>query len=76
MGYDVERSEAIQKELPCLWSLHYASSATPLSIFRSQFKDIKCTIFHLDTNIVNSIWANLVFELYYATNDDDERYSI
>eukprot|EP00842_Homolaphlyctis_polyrhiza_P005468 jgi/Hompol1/5922/HPOL_000313-RA len=28
------------------------------------------------THKSNSIWANLVFELLYLTNDDDERYSI
>ena len=26
--------------------------------------------------ILKMIWSNLIFELYYVTNDDDERYSI
>ena len=30
----------------------------------------------LSTENVNSIWANVVLELLYFTNDDDERYSI
>ena len=33
-------------------------------------------VFQADEVIVRSVWANLRFELLYATNDDDERYSI
>ncbi|ORX87421.1 hypothetical protein BCR32DRAFT_289392 [Anaeromyces robustus] len=30
----------------------------------------------INPEIPKGIWANLIFELYYCTNDDDERYSI
>lgn len=45
-------------------------------MFRSVFKDIKCSLFEFNEDIITGIWANLVWELYYVTNDDDERYSI
>lgn len=30
----------------------------------------------MNGEIVKGIWSNLIFELLYATNDDNERYSI
>ena len=33
-------------------------------------------LFSVDSTIVRSVWNNLRFELLYAANDDDERYSI
>jgi hypothetical protein len=33
-------------------------------------------IFKADETILKSVWNNLRFELLYATNDNDERYSI
>jgi len=30
----------------------------------------------LDSEAVRSLWASLAFELFYLTNDDEERYSI
>ncbi|EAR99357.2 carrier protein (macronuclear) [Tetrahymena thermophila SB210] len=76
MGSDHDWSEAIEREVNSLWSLHFNHAERAVSIFRSHFKEINCNLFTLDENVVTSIWSNLVFELYYATNDDDERYSI
>ena len=33
-------------------------------------------VFEVDATILKSIWNNLRFELLYAANDNDERYSI
>lgn len=33
-------------------------------------------IFNISEPILKSVWNNLRFELIYATNDNDERYSI
>jgi hypothetical protein len=33
-------------------------------------------MFEMNEDIVRGIQANLQFELYFVTNDDDERYSI
>lgn len=33
-------------------------------------------VFSIDPIVVSSIWNNLRYELLFATNDSDERYSI
>jgi hypothetical protein len=33
-------------------------------------------LFELEESVAKAIWNNMRFELYYVTNDDDERYSI
>ncbi|KNC97424.1 uncharacterized protein SPPG_07346 [Spizellomyces punctatus DAOM BR117] len=39
-------------------------------------RDVCCWVGEVNGEAVRGIWANLVFELLYLTNDDDERYSI
>ncbi|KAI8621222.1 hypothetical protein BC830DRAFT_1224799 [Chytriomyces sp. MP71] len=36
----------------------------------------KCYVGRLNAGLVRGIWANMALELFYLTNDDDERYSI
>ena len=56
--------------------MKYIQSDSTISVFISSYNEIKCNLFEFDEDIINGIWANLVWELYYVTNDDDERYSI
>lgn len=76
IGSDPGWVEACENDRETLWTLHYNNHDRTLSNFRSHYKPIKCTIFQFNEDIINGIWANLIFELYYVTNDDDERYSI
>lgn len=47
-----------------------------IRISRYAEKEDDIHLFHLENSIVTSVWNNLRFEMYYVTNDDDERYSI
>ncbi|KRX07521.1 hypothetical protein PPERSA_11070 [Pseudocohnilembus persalinus] len=76
MGSDPEWQEASRKNTETLWNLHYFPLDNTLGLFISKYSTINCTLFSLNEDIVNGIWSNLQFELYYVTNDDDERYSI
>ena len=57
-----------------IWSIAYIKKQ--LSIRRMAQHETDMYVFQADEVIVRSVWANLRFELLYATNDDDERYSI
>ena len=43
---------------------------------RIAISDNDLFMFKADATIIKSVWNNLRFELMYATNDNDERYSI
>ena len=75
-GTDPAWAEQINNNIANLWSLQFNAHDRTLSVFRSFYKQIKCTLFEFNEDVVAGIWANLQFELYYVTNDDDERYSI
>lgn len=47
-----------------------------LRISRYAERVVDLYLFELSDVVAKSVWNNLRFELYYATNDDDERYSI
>ncbi|EGR30113.1 hypothetical protein IMG5_141830 [Ichthyophthirius multifiliis] len=68
--------KSIENDVEVLWTLNFNTENQQISISRSSFKSVQCNFFQFKSDIVQSIWANLAFELYYATNDDDERYSI
>lgn len=38
--------------------------------------DNECQMGRLNRELIRGIWSNLAYELFYLTNDDDERYSI
>lgn len=75
-GTDSEWSKMCDKSIPCLFDLEYNPHEKVLTVFRSIYKILNCYIFEFNKDVINGIWGNLLFELYYATNDDDERYSI
>lgn len=76
LGSELEWKQASQKNTDSLWNLHYFDSENSLGVFISKYSEIKCNLFQFNEDIINGIWGNLMFELYYVTNDDDERYSI
>ena len=39
-------------------------------------RPVEAHILRISTTSVKSIWSDLMLELYYFTNDDEERYSI
>lgn len=39
-------------------------------------KDMDIFICLINRSVVDAIWSSLSFELFYLTNDDEERYSI
>lgn len=75
-GTDPQWGEMCDKEIPCLFDLDYNTHEKTLTVYRSVYKKLNCHIFEFNKDVINGIWGNLLFELYYATNDDDERYSI
>ena len=50
--------------------------AKKLTVKRLAVEKVPLYIFEVDSMVVRAIWNNLRFELLYAANDDDERYSI
>ncbi|ERE74191.1 putative pecanex-like protein [Cricetulus griseus] len=68
--------KAILEEKPCLFSLGYESS---MGVYTSRVLVLQELLVHigkLNSEAVRGQWANLSWELLYATNDDEERYSI
>lgn len=68
--------EAILEEKPCLFCLGYESS---MGVYTSRvlvLQEMSMHIGKLNAEAVRGQWANLSWELLYATNDDEERYSI
>ena len=78
MESDPEWWDAVSKNVPFLFSV-VAVDGLGGQKFRSklvQLKECQVSIGSLNSEVVRSLWASLVFELLYLTNDDDERYSI
>ncbi|OAJ37077.1 hypothetical protein BDEG_21146 [Batrachochytrium dendrobatidis JEL423] len=69
-------SKGLKMGVPNLFAM-FKPIGGPLSIRMLQ-KRSKCAVQlgMINGEAVRGIWANLVFELLYLTNDDDERYSI
>ncbi|XP_051003323.1 pecanex-like protein 4 [Acomys russatus] len=68
--------EAILEEKPCLFSLGYESSMGVYTARVLTLQELPLHIGKLNAEAVRGQWANLSWELLYATNDDEERYSI
>lgn len=68
--------EAILEEKPCLFSLGYESSMGVYTARVLVLQELLVHVGKLNAEAVRGQWANLSWELLYATNDDEERYSI
>ncbi|CAD8161444.1 unnamed protein product [Paramecium octaurelia] len=75
MGNEKGWQTAMQSNL-LLWSLGYDSGKNKLTVYRHTYTDIYCQIYRFDSEVVRGIEANLQMELLFASNDDEERYSI
>lgn len=67
---------AILEEKPCLFCLGYESSMGVYTSRVLMLQEMSVHIGKLNAEAVRGQWANLSWELLYATNDDEERYSI
>ena len=67
-------AEAIKKDKSDIWTISMVKRQ--LSVKRMAKAETDMYLFTVDECILKSVWNNLRFELLYATNDDDERYSI
>ncbi|XP_067847994.1 pecanex-like protein 4 isoform X2 [Heptranchias perlo] len=68
--------QAVLQEKPYLFSLGYDPS---LSMYTGRVLSLQEMLLHvgrLNAEAIRGQWANLSWELLYATNDDEERYSI
>ncbi|XP_008564169.1 PREDICTED: pecanex-like protein 4 [Galeopterus variegatus] len=73
---DEKWKEAILQEKPYLFSLGYDPN---MGIYTGRvltLQELLIQVGKLNAEAVRGQWANLSWELLYATNDDDERYSI
>ncbi|CAO2586562.1 Pecanex-like protein 4 [Lemmus lemmus] len=68
--------EAILGEKPCLFSLGYESTMGIYTARVLVLQELPVHVGKLNAEAVRGQWANLSWELLYATNDDEERYSI
>ncbi|XP_071963910.1 pecanex-like protein 4 [Antedon mediterranea] len=75
---DAGWAEAVLQEKPKLFSMGCDTSSHP-PIFTSHIltrQPVMISIGRLNGEIVRALWASLAMELFYCTNDDEERYSI
>ncbi|NXB76152.1 PCX4 protein, partial [Donacobius atricapilla] len=73
---DLEWQQAVLQEKPYLFSLGHDPS---MGIYTGRvltLQELLVQVGKLNAEAVRGQWANLSWELLYATNDDDERYSI
>ena len=73
---DEKWKEAVLQEKPYLFSLGYD---TNMGVYTGRVLTLQELLIHvgkLNAEAVRGQWANLSWELLYATNDDEERYSI
>ncbi|XP_006864653.1 PREDICTED: pecanex-like protein 4-like [Chrysochloris asiatica] len=73
---DEKWEEAVLQEKPYLFSLGYDPN---LGVYTGRvltLQELLIQIGKLNAEAVRGQWANLSWELLYATNDDEERYSI
>ncbi|CAD5125272.1 DgyrCDS13519 [Dimorphilus gyrociliatus] len=74
---DKELIEMIEKRIENIFLLQYTEETkTFCSRNLTRREDEEFFIAALEEESVKSQWANLSLELFYMTNDDDERYSI
>jgi hypothetical protein len=69
-----EFKAAILEDREDVWTVSYAKRS--LGIKRMARSESTMYIFKVSECILKAVWNNLRFELLYATNDNDERYSI
>lgn len=73
---DEKWKEAVSQEKPCLFSLGYDPHMGVYTGRVLTLQEVLVQVGRLNTEAVTGQWANLSWELLYATNDDEERYSI
>ncbi|XP_007985027.2 pecanex-like protein 4 isoform X2 [Chlorocebus sabaeus] len=73
---DEKWKEAILQEKPYLFSLGYDSNMGIYTGRVLSLQELLIQVGKLNAEAVRGQWANLSWELLYATNDDEERYSI
>ncbi|XP_029806291.1 pecanex-like protein 4 [Suricata suricatta] len=73
---DEKWKEAILQEKPYLFSLGYDANMGVYTGRVLSLQELLVQVGKLNAEAVRGQWANLSWELLYATNDDEERYSI
>ncbi|XP_012663439.1 pecanex-like protein 4 isoform X1 [Otolemur garnettii] len=73
---DEKWNEAVLQEKPYLFSLGYDPSMGVYTGRVLTLQELLIYVGKLNAEAVRGQWANLSWELLYATNDDEERYSI
>ncbi|XP_020842141.1 pecanex-like protein 4 isoform X1 [Phascolarctos cinereus] len=73
---DEEWQEAVIQEKPYLFSLGHDPSMGVYTGRVLTLQELLVQVGKLNAEAVRGQWANLSWELLYATNDDEERYSI
>lgn len=73
---DEKWKEAILQEKPCLFALGYDPNMGVYTGRVLTLQELLIQVGKLNAEAVRGQWANLSWELLYATNDDEERYSI
>ncbi|XP_042538510.1 pecanex-like protein 4 [Dipodomys spectabilis] len=73
---DEKWKEAVLQEKPCLFSLGYDPNMRGYTGRVLTLQELLVQVGKLNSEAVRGQWANLSWELLYATNDDEERYSI
>ncbi|XP_059038221.1 pecanex-like protein 4 isoform X3 [Mustela lutreola] len=73
---DEKWKEAILQEKPYLFSLGYDPNMGVYTGRVLTLQELLIQVGKLNAEAVKGQWANLSWELLYATNDDEERYSI
>ncbi|XP_068230069.1 pecanex-like protein 4 [Palaemon carinicauda] len=68
--------EAVKLEVPNLFSMGYNPVKGVYTSRLLTLGDAEVSVGRLGCETVRGLWASLVAELLYLTNDDDERYSI
>ncbi|XP_020034538.2 pecanex-like protein 4 isoform X3 [Castor canadensis] len=73
---DEKWKEAVLQEKPYLFSLGYDPNMGVYTGRVLSLQELLVQVGKLNAEAVRGQWANLSWELLYATNDDEERYSI
>ncbi|XP_037688527.1 pecanex-like protein 4 isoform X2 [Choloepus didactylus] len=73
---DEKWKEAVLEEKPYLFSLGYEPNMGVYTGRVLTLQELLIQVGKLNAEAVRGQWANLSWELLYATNDDEERYSI
>ncbi|XP_063959020.1 pecanex-like protein 4 [Lytechinus pictus] len=73
---DAEWVEAVRNNKPRLFSLIYDANENTYNGRVLSRQPVVVHIGKLNSEMVRSLWSSLSLELFYFTNDDEERYSI